>query len=92
MPIPGRRAHLCSSTELTLGGSKAAKIGSAASCSAAALAPQRRAQLAGGSNWDSNRPGGARGGRAAPRLEPRARCRGAHETGSPELWGSIATS
>jgi hypothetical protein len=32
-----------------------------------------RAQLAGGS-------GGARGGRAAPRLEPRARCRGAHES------------
>ena len=29
-----------------------------------------------------------------PRRRPagrRARCRGAHETGSPELWGSIAT-
>jgi hypothetical protein len=25
-----------------------------------------RAQLPGGSNWDSDRPGGARGGRAAP--------------------------
>jgi hypothetical protein len=35
--------------------------------------------------------GGARGGRATSRLGPRARCRGAHEAGSPELWGSIAT-
>ena len=53
--------------------------------------PRWRAQLFGSSNWDSDRPGGARGGRAAPRLEPRARCRGVHETASPELQGSIAT-
>ena len=53
--------------------------------------PRWRAQLSGGSNWDSGRPGGARGDHAATRLGPRARCRGAHETASPELWGSIAT-
>jgi hypothetical protein len=29
MPISGQRTHLCPSTELTLGGSKAAKLGSA---------------------------------------------------------------
>ena len=47
--------------------------------------PRWRAQLSGGSNWNSGRPGGARGDHAATRLGPRARCRGAHETGSPEL-------
>jgi hypothetical protein len=49
--------------------------------------PRWRAQLPGGSNWDSGRPGGARGGHAASWLGPRARCRGAHETASPELGG-----
>ena len=53
--------------------------------------PRWRAQLPGGSNWDSGRPGAPRGGRTTSRLGPRARCRGAHETASPELWGSIAT-
>ena len=47
--------------------------------------PHWRAQLSGGSNWDSGRPGGARGDHAATRLGPRARCRGAHKTASPEL-------
>jgi hypothetical protein len=59
MPISGRRRHLCPSTELTLGGSKAAKIGSTASCSAAALAPQWRPQPPGV-------PIGARAGPGAP--------------------------
>ena len=53
--------------------------------------PRWRAQLPGGSNWDLGRPGGARGDHPVTRLGPRARCRGAHETGSPELQGSIAT-
>ena len=69
MPIPGRRTHLCSRTELTLGSCEAAKIGSTASCSAAALAPQWRPQPPGGSNWGSGRPGGARGGRTTSRLQ-----------------------
>jgi len=53
--------------------------------------PRWRAQLPGGSNWDSGRPGAPRGGCTTSRLGPRARCRGAHETDPPELWGSIAT-
>jgi hypothetical protein len=41
MPISGRRTHLCSSTGLTLGGSKAAKIRSSAG-----WVGQRHSQLA----------------------------------------------
>jgi hypothetical protein len=44
-----------------------------------------------GSNWGMDRPGGARGKYAGPRLELSVHSRGAHETASPELWASAAT-
>jgi hypothetical protein len=91
MPISGGERTSAQAQSLHLEVARQPKIGPTASCSAAVLAPQWRPQPPGGSNWGSGRPGGARGGRATSRLGPRARCRGAHETASPELWGSIAT-
>ena len=91
MPISGRITHLwqaqypsCQITDL-------AKSVFTRNSLAGSREPRWRVQLSGGSNWDSGWPGGARGNHAATRLGPKARCLGAHETASPELWGSIAT-